>query len=370
MLFRTFPKLPEVELSVFGMGLMRLPRSEQGDIDYNTAGDMVEAALAGGVNYFDTAWPYHGGQSQEFARDALKAHYGRIHLATKLPTWFVNKADDLDYYLDEQLKILDTDCIEFYLMHGLGDDRWENLQRAGMLEFLDRAVSDGRIKYPCFSYHGSVGVFEQIIDAYDNWMMAQIMLNYVDQNFQAGVEGMRYADSRNVGIVVMEPLKGGMLANKLSADVRGLFDAAGVDPVAAAMRWVYDFKEPTVVLSGVSAPEQLKGQLEIARGALPGCLSGRERELVEQARGAFELVPCSACRYCQPCPQDVHIPDIMSWYNDEKVFGNNRHALYMDLAEKGHGADRCIECGACETLCPQQIGIIQVLKDAHALLTK
>ena len=370
MKYRTFPKLPDVKLSQFGMGLMRLPTidGDSGNIDKDAAAKMVDAAIAGGVNYFDTAHPYHGGASQRFAAEYIVPRIKKdsLHLATKLPQWEAKKYEDYDRLLNEQLSILGLDQIEFYLIHALGDGSWERHKKEGVLDFLDKALADGRIKYPCFSFHGSYDVFTDIIDSYDKWIFAQIQLNYVDENVQAGVRGLKYAASKNVGIVIMEPLKGGMLVNNLPPDAAKILREKDMDPVGAAMKWCYNFKEAAVVLSGVSTLEQAKGQIAIADEAMAGELGPEEAAAIEYARDNFNLVPCSACQYCQPCPFGVRIPDIISMYNGYVVFGReNAKKGYQRIVSEGGGADQCTECGACEEICPQSIKIIDVLKQAH-----
>ena len=370
MKYRTFPKLPDIKLSQFGMGLMRLPivGGDYGKINYEKSAEMVDAAIAGGVNYFDTAHPYHGGDSQRFAAKYVVPRLKKegLHLATKLPQWSADTYDDYERLLNEQLEILGLKQIEFYLVHGLGNESWEKHKKEGVIDFMKAAVSDGRIKYPCFSFHGSYDTFTEIIDSYEKWIFAQIQLNYVDENVQAGVKGMRYAHSKDVGIVIMEPLKGGMLVNNLPTATAKMFEEKGISPVGAAMRWCYDFIEPTVVLSGVSTLGQTLGQIEIADSADTGKLTGAEKEALEFAKSNFNLIPCSACEYCQPCPFGVRIPRILSLYNGYAVFGNeNVKKEYQKLVEDGGGADQCTECGACEAVCPQSIEIIKHLKAAH-----
>lgn len=370
MKYRTFPKLPGVKLSQFGMGLMRLPITggDYNKIDREKSAEMVDAAIAGGVNYFDTAHPYHGGDSQRFAAEYLVPRLEKhgLHLATKLPQWQVEKYEDYDRLLNEQLEILGLKQIEFYLIHALGDSSWKKHKNLGVMDFLKKALSDGKIKYPCFSFHGSYDIFTDIIDSCDEWIFAQIQLNYVDENVQAGTKGMRYAYDKNVGVVIMEPLKGGMLVNNLPEQTKEMFKNKSISPVSAAMNWCYDFIEPTVVLSGVSTLEQTLGQIEIASSAGAGKLTASEKEALKFAKDNFNLIPCSACEYCQPCPFEVRIPRILSLHNDYVVFGNEyAKKEYEKIAEDGKGADKCTECGTCESICPQSIEIIKYLKSAH-----
>jgi predicted aldo/keto reductase-like oxidoreductase len=374
MRYRTFPKLPDLKLSQFGFGIMRMPvlDNDYGKIDREASIKMIDIALEGGVNYFDTAYPYHKGDSEKFIGEYLvpKMNDHDIHIATKLPQWLVEKYEDYDKFLDEQLEKLGVDQIEFYLIHALGDEDWEKHKNLGVLKFLDKAIVDGKIKYPCFSFHGSIDTFKDIVDSYDKWIFAQIMLNYVDTNFQAGLEGMRYAYAKDIGIVIMEPLKGGLLVNELPDNITKLFIDNELCPVTTAMNWCYDFFEPTVILSGVSTLDQTKGQIEIANNAEAGKLSGIEREVLVAAKKDFKLVPCSDCQYCQPCPKDIKIPSVIGMYNAINVFGRDGAKKgYQKMIEENKGANQCIECGKCEGHCPQKIQIIDTLKKAHTVLS-
>ena len=224
MLYRKFPRAP-MDLSILGFGCMRLPVFENRQVDEPRATEMIRYAIDHGVNYVDTAYPYHDGQSEPVVGRALSGGYReKVWLATKLPSWLIAKKEDMDRYLDEQLERLATDHIDFYLVHGLNQDSWENTARLGVLEFLDEAVADGRIRYPAFSFHDSVPIFKEIVDAYD-WTFAQIQYNFMDEQYQAGTEGLLYAAERGVGIVVMEPLRGGLLA-KDAPGIREIFAAA------------------------------------------------------------------------------------------------------------------------------------------------
>ena len=373
MKYRTFPKLPDLKLSQFGMGLMRLPCTgdDKSLIDTKVANEMVDIAIAGGVNYFDTAYPYHGGDSERFTSECIvpKMKEHNLHIATKLPQWMVKETADYDKYLNEQLEKLGLEQIEFYLIHALGDENWEKNRNLGIIDFVKRAVADGRIKYPCFSYHGSLNVYKEIIDSYDGWIMTQIMLNYVDENWQAGLEGMKYAYSKNIGTVIMEPLKGGALVNQLTDKVSEVFKQKNLSPLETAMHYCYDFSEATVILSGTSNIDQIVGQVEIAKTADIGKLTSEEKEVIAIAKANFNLIPCSSCQYCQPCPFNVCIPDILNGYNSFAVFGHeNAKKQYKELYDDGEGADQCTECGICETLCPQKIDIIEKLKISHEAL--
>ncbi len=230
MLYRKFPRCSH-DLSILGFGCMRLPLSDDthngGNVDEQKAIDMIRTAIDNGVNYIDTAYPYHDGQSEPIVGKALGDGYrNKVFLATKLPSWLITNREDMDRYLNEQLVWLGTDHIDFYLLHGLGNETWENLNRLGVLEFLDTARADGRIRYPGFSFHDQFPVFKEIVDAYE-WVFAQIQYNYMDEENQAGTKGLKYAVEKGLGIVVMEPLRGGLLSGDTPVIHQHLLNAPG-----------------------------------------------------------------------------------------------------------------------------------------------
>ncbi len=365
MQYSSYPKLPHIKLSRFGMGIMRMPTVKVDDkeiIDRKIGREMVQAALKAGINYFDTAYPYHDGDSETFVGEVLEPYYDDIYVATKLPQWMAKSYEDYDRFLGEQLEKLKRKSIDFYLIHSLSGESFDKHKELGLLDFLDKAVADGRIKYPCFSYHGTQDGFKKVIDSYD-WIMSMMILNYIDENVQAGVEGMRYAYEKGVGVNAMEPLKGGMLVKLLPEESRKLFQERGLSPVETAMRWVHNLKEVTVILSGVSTVDQTLGQIKIAESAHPGCLSDVEMDTLMTVKGQMDIIPCSDCRYCQPCPQGVAIPSILAAANNLSEEEGKKQ--YQKLMKEGKGAEACTECGACEAVCPQKIGIIEEIKKVH-----
>ena len=385
MLYRKFPRVSH-DISILGFGCMRLPPAEGqqagGKIDEPEATRMIRTAIDGGVNYIDTAYPYHNGESEVVVGKALGDGYrDRVFLATKLPSWLVTSREDMDRYLDEQLARLATDHIDFYLLHGLGRETWENLSRLGVLEFLDRARADGRIRYPAFSFHDSLPVFKEIVDAYP-WTFAQIQYNYMDEQFQAGTQGLKYAAERGLGIVVMEPLRGGLL----SGDVPAIHEHIQSAPVLRTpsewgLRWVWNHPEVTVVLSGMSAMEQVRENLACAEQGLPGSLSLGELAVVETMRETFASrvkIPCTGCRYCMPCPNGVDIPQCFMYYNQaytydarEKATGVYLWALNGSFSGGIPGfASCCTRCGECEDKCPQHLPIREYLQDASEFFGK
>ncbi|NLX70834.1 MAG: aldo/keto reductase [Clostridiales bacterium] len=383
MYYREFGNLG-FKISTFGIGCMRLPLLLQPDgstdpskIDEDEAIKMIRYGIDNGVNYIDTAYGYHGGNSEIVTGKALKDGYReKVKLATKLPVWLANSYEDFGKLLDEQLAKLQVDYIDFYLLHALNKNSWEKVKDMGVLEFLDKAVEAGKIKHPGFSFHDELPVFKSIIDSYD-WKMCQIQLNFLDENYQAGVEGLRYAGSKNIPVVIMEPLRGGRLARNIPEDILKVWNSYHIkrSPVEWAFRWLYNFPEVTVILSGVSTMEQLKENIEIFKNAAPNSMTEEELELVAQVKAIYESrtkVDCTACNYCMPCPSGVDIPRIFSLYNTASMFNEyaEQSKHYERLIEENKDASNCVECSQCEGACPQNIAIIDMLKEAHEALTK
>ncbi|MDK2940375.1 MAG: uncharacterized protein PWQ51_2540, partial [Methanolobus sp.] len=312
MLYRKMPKNGD-EISILGFGAMRLPVNEDGSIDRKTATDMVRNSIDNGVNYIDTAWPYHMGESETFLGCALTDGYReKVKLATKQPQWMVKKPEDMDKFLNAQLEKLNTDHIDYYLIHSLVGSSWKTIKEIGVLEFLDKAKADGRIINAGFSYHGDPEDFAPIVDAYD-WDFCQIQYNFLDINVQAGTAGLKYAASKGLGVVIMEPLRGGNLAGPVPQEVLDIWNEADVkrSPVEWALRWVWNHPEVTVVLSGMSAPEHVEENLKIAEEGLANSLTEKELQLVERVAekyGELMKINCTGCRYCMPCPEGVDIP--------------------------------------------------------------
>ncbi|MGB7788134.1 aldo/keto reductase [Methanoregula sp.] len=372
MLYRKMNKAAP-ELSILGFGCMRLPVTENGQIDEDQATGMLRYAIDNGVNYIDTAYPYHNGGSEPFVGRALAGGYReKVNLATKLPSWLVTSREDMDKYLNEQLARLGTDHIDFYLVHGLNRQFWDNLLALGVTEFLDEAVSDGRIRYAGFSFHDNVSLFKEIVDAYD-WTFAQIQYNFMDEHYQAGTEGLEYAAKKGLGIVVMEPVRGGLLARDL-AGVKEIWQMAKArhPPAAWALRWVWNHPEVTVVLSGMSSPEQVRQNVALAKKGLAGSLTHAELSLYVKVRDELEkrvIIPCTGCKYCVPCPHGVSIPECFEMFNRGHIYEDEEQArqhysMFLGgfFDGKPHFASVCEECGECEEKCPQGLPIREHLK--------
>jgi predicted aldo/keto reductase-like oxidoreductase len=298
-----------------------------------------------------------------------------VKLATKLPSWLIERAEDCDRILDEQLERLQTGSIDFYLLHGLNEVRWASLQELDVLNWAEKAMIDGRIQHLGFSFHDSYEVFEEIVDATDLWVLAQIQYNYMDTEYQAGTRGLAYAARKGLAVVVMEPLRGGRLTMRVPPAVQAIWDSAPVErqPAEWALDWVWNQPEATVVLSGMSTMEQVEQNVSWASRSATGKLTDGDMAVIARVREAYESlcpVPCTDCRYCLPCPSGVNIPRAFEIYNDLVIYGDLRRAkmVYSWLSEDER-ANLCVECGECLEKCPQQIDIPAWLGKAHKALS-
>lgn len=384
MLYRTFGKTGE-KVSILGFGCMRLPILEGNPSKINEplATEMLHYAIDQGVNYVDTAYPYHGlsftegGMSEIFLGNALKNGYReQVHLATKLPSWNIQKKEDLNYYLDEQLKRLQTDRIDFYLLHGLSKTTWEPLKKLDVFEFLDSAIEDGKIGYVGFSFHDELDLFTEIVDSY-NWSFSQIQFNYMDQESQAGKPGLDYISSKNMGTIIMEPLRGGGLTDNIPSDIQAIWDRAEVkkSPAEWALRFLWDQPEINVVLSGMSTMGQVIENVKIAEDAHANSLTDKERNLIQEVREAYNSkihVDCTACGYCMSCPNGVDIPKNLNILNEYYIYQNMGISAqtYSFLTAMNASASSCDECGECEEKCTQNIPIRKYLKEVQEIFDK
>ena len=368
MLYRTMKKNGD-SLSILGFGAMRLAQKDQ-KIDEARATRQIRDAVDQGVNYVDTAWPYHAGESELFLGRALSGGYReKVHLATKLPSWLIKAQGDMDRYLDAQLKKLNTSRIDYYLLHGLNTPLWDSLKSFKALEFLDKAKKDGRIVNAGFSFHGVSDLFPNIVDAYD-WEFCQIQYNYLDTENQAGKKGLEYAASKDLGVIVMEPLRGGTLGRPSAPSaVQEVWDTAQPkrSPVEWALRWVWNHPEVTSVLSGMNEQSHIAENIAIAQNAYPDSLTESELQLIEKVAQTYRKimkVGCTGCGYCLPCPADVLIPTCFDTYNSMHMFNTTAEAPFMYVMRMGGSltgkpgyASQCVECGECLERCPQQIDI-------------
>ncbi len=385
MLYRKLGK-SGFNVSILGFGAMRLPI--QGGVqspadrfnpdklvDEEKTIKMIEYAIDQGVNYFDTAYVYHGGKSEHVLGKALKRYRNRVMLATKLPLMQAAKREDFDRFLDEQLKRLDTNYLDVYLLHGLNRQNWGKMKGLGVLKFLDQIRKDGRAHYVGFSFHDDVRIFKEIVDSYD-WMLCQIQHNYYDEHYQAGREGLIYAVSKGLGVVVMEPLRGGKLADPIPEKIQAIWDSAEVKrtPAEWALRWVWNHPEVSVVLSGMSSMSQVTENVKLANDGKSSSLSGEELSIIDQVKETYKKmlkIDCTGCAYCMPCKTGVNIPANFSVYNDVFAFKTAPEVsavVYNLLLSPEQKASNCAECGECEEKCPQHIKIKDELKAVHEAL--
>ena len=378
MKYRRFGNL-DWEVSVLGFGAMRLPiiGNDAAHINEHEAIKMIRHAIDHGINYLDTAYPYHEKHGEIVVGKALLNGYRqKVRLATKLPSWLVETPDDFDRFLDEQLVKLQTDHIDFYLLHALNATYWPKLRDWEVLKWAEGAISDGRIRYLGFSFHDDFEVFKDIVDAYDKWTFCQVQYNYMDIEYQAGTGGIQYATQKGLAVVIMEPLRGGQLTAKIPESVAMLWESAKAHrtPVDWALQWIWNHSEVSVLLSGMSTMEQVIENLDSADRAGAGTLSKEELILIDKVREEYRRIApiaCTNCKYCMPCPNGVEIATILEYYNNAIIYDNPRASrfLYGNLSDDKR-ADQCVECFECEEKCPQGIPISERLKEAHAWLNK
>lgn len=360
------------EVSLLGFGCMRLPTLPSGEVDEAEAVRMIRYGIEHGINYVDTAYNYHGGQSEVVLGKALRDGYRkRVFIADKLPVWLLKSSADCERIFQEQLERLGVEQIDFYLLHTLNREFWHRAKKFKALEFLAEARADGLIKHVGFSFHDDLAAFQDIVRGYD-WEFCQIQYNYMDEEYQAGRAGLEFAAARGLGVIVMEPLRGGRLVNNTPPEVEQVFAGAPQErtPAAWAFRWVANHPEVNLILSGMGALSEVKENLETLNQALPNSLSAEEQAVIARARATFMErieIMCTDCRYCLPCPEGVAIPEVFTIFNDASIY-NSHEAVrwqYENLLKNARDGGRCVACGQCEQVCPQQLDIIATLERAH-----
>ena len=384
MQYRTFGSV-DFAPSALGFGAMRLPLLDaslpgegplEGRIDRKAATHMLRWAIDHGVNYVDTAYVYHDGRSEEWLGEALADGYReRVKIATKMPVWKVETPAGFDPFLDEQLERLQVPSIDFYLLHALERETWRKALELGALDWARGAIADGRIGHIGFSFHDQYDVFEEIVDGGEGvWEFCQIQLNYMDADYQAGLRGLRYAADHGLGVVVMEPLRGGRLAKAPPPDIQEIMDSAAVhrSPVEWALQWVWDLPQVSLLLSGMGTVEEVQQNVDCAERSGAAVLGAGDLQIVERVRDTYRermAVDCTGCRYCSPCPNGVDIAAVLEAYNDAFIYQDvdTERFAYTWIDESARG-DKCAQCGECEERCPQMLAVGEWLQRADELL--
>ena len=360
------------KISILGYGCMRFTRQGIG-IDLDKAEAEVMAAIKGGVNYLDTAYIYPGSEAAVGEILCRNKCRDKIYLATKLPHYMIKSMEGIEKTFREQLRRLQTDHIDYYLMHMLTDTAtWEKLRKRGIEQWIHEKISSGQIRSIGFSYHGNPEMFKQLVDAYD-WDFCQIQYNYMDETSQAGAEGLKYANAKGLPVIIMEPLRGGRLVDLLPESAKALFRTAPEKrtPAELAFKWLFDQPEVTCVLSGMNSLEMVEQNLQTASEAYPGCMTDSDHALLELVKKEIQKnvkVGCTGCGYCMPCPKGVDIPGAFRCYNamysEGKKSGRRDYLQCTAVRQNPSSASQCIQCGKCEVRCPQNIEIRKELKRA------
>ena len=361
-----------LEFSSLGFGCMRLPFTD-GDvrnIDVEKVREMVHYDIDNGVNYFDLALPYHEGMAEVVIGDILKEDNLRdkIYIGSKLPVWKVKSYEDCEEVFENQLKKLKTDYFDIYLLHNMDYAHWELAKKYRVFDLFDKKIKEGKIKHIGFSFHGNVPLLKEIIDYY-KWEFCLIQHNYMDTDYQAGTEGLEYAYSKGLGVMIMEPLKGGQLAKKSPEPIQNIWDKCNSERTAAqwGLAYLFNKKEVSCVLSGMNSMEMLKENIETANMFPIGSLSDEEVSLYGEVKKEFEKlikIPCTRCQYCLPCPFDVDIPSNIDSYNMGFMYNTIEHAknFYNRAFFDPKRSTNCTSCGACLPKCPQHLNIPEIMK--------
>jgi len=364
-----------VSVSPLGFGMMRLPTTD-GKINQGEVERMLKYAIEHGLNYIDTAYVYHKGESEVATGLALKksGYRDKVNIATKYPFWGAKNPSHFDKVLDEQLKRLQTDHIDMYLLHSLNAGIWKNQAVPWkIMDKLEAARKAGKIRFLGFSIHDSFDAFKEIVDDYGKWDFCQIQLNYLDENYQAGLRGVKYAAEKGMGVVIMEPLRGGQLASNLPTAVSAVFSEAPKQktPVEWALDYLWNMPEISIALSGMGEMQHVQDNILYAERSSVGMLSKEDLAVVEKAHQAFlgkNAVPCTSCGYCLPCPVGIPIPSFFTALNTVGNRGKERGQRQYDGEAKKAGvrASDCITCRKCEDKCPQHIKIADKMKEVAA----
>lgn len=373
MQYRAFNRTNE-PVSLLGFGTMRLPQLKNGNIDEAEAIKMIRTAIDHGVNYVDTAYMYHDGQSEVVTGKALKDGYReKVFLADKMPAWFAKEEADLEKIFNEQLCRLDEQVIDMYLVHNIDKEIWKKVKEYNVLPFLEKKREEGKIKHIGFSFHDDYEFFKEIVDAYP-WEFCQIQLNYMDKDFQAGIKGLDYAASKGLQLIIMEPLKGGKLTDILPESVEKYWAEADIKrtPAEWALRWVADFPEVLTILSGMSTMDQLKENIQILSNASPHSLTEKDHQIINKVSTEYNKLikySCTGCRYCMPCPKKIEIPSIINFYNEWFLYNGNDKVKsdFKTWIPPKRRPSACVSCNACQSHCPQSLPVSTIMSKASEI---
>lgn len=369
------------KVSILGFGAMRLPTlKDNEDINKTEASEILKYGIDNGINIIDTAYSYHGstiggkGNSEAFLGEFLSENSYRddVLISTKSPSWLVEKKEDFSNFLETQLKELQTDYIDIYMLHDIRLNQWEKFQEFNVIDFLEEAKEDGKIKYVGLSVHTDLWDLAEMLYAYEGWDVCLTQMNYVDEAYQTGLEGLDYLKSEKKGTMVMEPLRGGTLVNNIPQDILDLFNQAEVKrtPTEWAFEYLWDMENVDCVLSGMNTLEQVKENIEIASKAKINSISDFDKEIIRQVRETYMEKRgnnCTGCNYCKGCPNKVDIPKCMQEYNIGKMLGSPEASAiqYFSRVDKENRAENCTACGDCIPLCPQFLDIPDELMKVH-----
>lgn len=380
MKYRKFGKL-DWKASALGFGCMRLPQVDQdmSHLDEEESVRIIRYGIDNGINYLDTAAPYAMGNSEKVVGKALGDGYRqKVRLATKLTPFFVNSSDEFQRFFEGQLERLQTDKIDLYMLHGMNRKCWDMFKEWNAIEFIEGLMAKGLVDHIGFSFHDELPVFKEIVDYYDNWDFCQIQYNYMDIDRQAGLRGLKYAAEKGLAVVVMEPLRGGLLTKRPPEAVSRIWESAPIKHGLAewGLLWLWNQPEVSLVLSGMSSMQQVAENLAAAAVSGVGKLTEEEEAIVRKVRDAYRgltPVPCTGCGYCMPCPNGVEIPTVFDVYNECVMYDDYRIGVMRYMGgimgiEENQRASSCVECGECMEKCPQQIPVPERLKDAHEKL--